>query len=748
MNILSFDIGTFSTKVSYILQNGEKKIKTKEYKNIVLFKNKKEIIIGEKASKLILSNIDQYKNNYVSNFVNLLNIDSETFFNKKEQFFTFAEISEKKYFEILIEKKTNPILPCEILFLFLKEILEDLKKNFLFSKNISDYEIIILINQNCSIKKKNILKEIFLKLEIKKKINFFSKSLSLAYLHAKMNNFIINKRILFIDIGYSEILMSIIKINNSEIFLEKEKILNLGIRDFDYQMYLQILRDLSEKYNVDYKYDKNIKFKILSKLNKLKRSFKLKKKCVIELEKIFGDEFINKNISFDQKSYEKQNSVNFSKFKDLFKKNFDMISSFDNLIQDCQVIGGGSKIKKFVKIILKKLQVKFIYDKLAYNYSCSQGCLLRDKISADVFFINNVGVKYEIVQLKKIKEENNNKNDKKENFGQFVIKDEFLFKENEKINLKENEKIIEYIKTDVENHFIKFLVKNKKENKFLFEIDKKFEKIKINYDSPQEINFITLLPGNEIYYPIEKRNRKNSFKNLITTAKKTETKKNEKEITERKNENKEHNHKKNQTKIHNHKNCDHKKEIHNCEKENNNHNHNHNHNCESHLSHSSTSKKKNPLVNATYLHIYSDLAQDIFLLFLAIGISYKPSLKILDPIISIMISLVVLFFVIRYSITLLEKLMDRIPNELNYNEICNEILDIEGVEEIHDLHIREISEKKYDGSVHLIVSNDKVLKLVTMVFRKFGIYHSTVQIEEVNGKNEDMYVNCDNNIDC
>lgn len=736
MNTLSFDIGSFSTKVSYMIPNINQTLKTKEYKNIVLFKNKKEIIIGENARKIILNNLEEHKNNYVVNFIRLLNMDSETFFNKKEQFYTFAEISEQNDFEIFIEKKQNSITPFEILFLFLKEILTDLKKNFFYEKDIFDFKINILTTQNCLLQKKIKIRQIFEKIGLKNKINFYLKSLSLAYLHAKMNNFIINKRVLFIDIGYTEILMSIVKINHEEIFLENEKVLNLGIRDFDYQMYLQILRDLSEKYNVDYKFDKNIKFKILSKMNKLKRSFKLKKKCVIELEKIFGEDFVNKNISFDQKSYEKQNSVNFLKFRELFNKNFEKISNFDNLIQDCQIVGGGSKIKKFVNIILKNLEVKFIYNKLSYNYSGSKGALLKNEISADIFYFNNIAVKYKIIQLKKIKE-----NDLKEDFEKFVIKDEYFFKENEKINSKQNEKIIDYIKTDVNNHIVKFSFKNKTKEEYIFEINDKFEKLKVHYYSPQEINFITLIPGDEIYHPKTKqiKNQNPKLKNAITQENPEKTQK--KTCEEPKNTCKSH---KNCKKVPKTVKTGQNIKITNtpCKKNPNSHN------CESHLSHSTSKTKKNPLVNATYLHIYSDLLQDILLFFLAIAMSYKPSLKILDPIISIIISITVLFFVIRYSLNLCEKLMDKIPCEINFNEILNEILEIEGVEEVHDLHVREIGDKRYEGSVHCIVSSEKVLKMVTLVFRKFGVFHSTVQVEWVDGKNDEMYVNCDNNVDC
>ena len=93
--------------------------------------------------------------------------------------------------------------------------------------------------------------------------------------------------------------------------------------------------------------------------------------------------------------------------------------------------------------------------------------------------------------------------------------------------------------------------------------------------------------------------------------------------------------------------------------------------------------------------------------------------------------------------------MEATPEELNYNKILNRLTSIAGVSEVHDLHLWELGDKKYAATAHLVTNADqnKILKEATLIFRKYKIYHTTIQIETPAGKGDNMYINCDNNID-
>lgn len=69
--------------------------------------------------------------------------------------------------------------------------------------------------------------------------------------------------------------------------------------------------------------------------------------------------------------------------------------------------------------------------------------------------------------------------------------------------------------------------------------------------------------------------------------------------------------------------------------------------------------------------------------------------------------------------------------------IENSLLDIDGVLEVHDLHIWSLSIGKPALSVHLLQTDDAigVLSAVhSLLSTKFNIHHVTVQLEQLNEK--------------
>ena len=92
-------------------------------------------------------------------------------------------------------------------------------------------------------------------------------------------------------------------------------------------------------------------------------------------------------------------------------------------------------------------------------------------------------------------------------------------------------------------------------------------------------------------------------------------------------------------------------------------------------------------------------------------------------------------------------LMEGSPTGINLREFEEGLMAIEGIIEIHDLHIWSISIGKPALSAH-ILSNDpsKTLKKATRFCRKYGIYHSTLQVEYTIDKIKPTFLNCAHNI--
>jgi len=139
-------------------------------------------------------------------------------------------------------------------------------------------------------------------------------------------------------------------------------------------------------------------------------------------------------------------------------------------------------------------------------------------------------------------------------------------------------------------------------------------------------------------------------------------------------------------------------------------------------------------IKGAYLHMMADALVSVSVV--AGGfIIYTWNIYILDPVISLVIVAVIVYNtwgVLRDSLNLA---MDFVPGKINLTEVRGFLLSINGVKELHDLHIWAMSTTETALTVHLIMPDsepdDKLLSdICSDLKRLFGISHSTIQIEK------------------
>jgi len=79
-------------------------------------------------------------------------------------------------------------------------------------------------------------------------------------------------------------------------------------------------------------------------------------------------------------------------------------------------------------------------------------------------------------------------------------------------------------------------------------------------------------------------------------------------------------------------------------------------------------------------------------------------------------------------------LLEAVPSKLDIDSLEQDILDTQGVNELHDFHVWAISVNKYSMSAHIVSDQPlKTLSLVTdLCRRKYDLFHTTIQMEGTN----------------
>jgi len=126
---------------------------------------------------------------------------------------------------------------------------------------------------------------------------------------------------------------------------------------------------------------------------------------------------------------------------------------------------------------------------------------------------------------------------------------------------------------------------------------------------------------------------------------------------------------------------------------------------------------------------------------------YLTGLTIFDPLLSIAISLFVLFNVFRNIKQVLPILLQGTPRELKQEHIVNELNEIENIASIHDLHIWSLDEDYNVLTVHVKLekplSMDELADLkrqIRTMLKEEEIQHATIEFET--GEEHCDFINC------
>jgi len=141
-------------------------------------------------------------------------------------------------------------------------------------------------------------------------------------------------------------------------------------------------------------------------------------------------------------------------------------------------------------------------------------------------------------------------------------------------------------------------------------------------------------------------------------------------------------------------------------------------------------------MHGIFLHVLGDALGSIGVIVSGLIIWLATEWKtrfIVDPIISIFITTMIVFFTIPLIKSASFILLQGVPHHIPLEKVREELLRIPGVFSVHDLHIWQLSDTKLVASVHIQVSRTydtmQAQAMVQRIMHSYGVHSSTVQPE-------------------
>ena len=149
----------------------------------------------------------------------------------------------------------------------------------------------------------------------------------------------------------------------------------------------------------------------------------------------------------------------------------------------------------------------------------------------------------------------------------------------------------------------------------------------------------------------------------------------------------------------------------------------------------SIGEEENLNVKSALWHFIGDLISSIGVI-IAGTIIYFTGLHFVDPLISLIIGAIIFiggYKIIKESVHIL---MEATPAQFDLDEIRADIAKVEGVEDVHEMHLWSISTEHYSLMVHVLVKTDiqpycVIIAITDLMHEKYGIDHINVQVENL-----------------
>ena len=137
---------------------------------------------------------------------------------------------------------------------------------------------------------------------------------------------------------------------------------------------------------------------------------------------------------------------------------------------------------------------------------------------------------------------------------------------------------------------------------------------------------------------------------------------------------------------------------------------------------------------AVNLHMLEDVLGWVVVLIGAVVMRFT-DIKVIDPAMSIGVAVVILINALKNLKEILDLFLEKTPHGVNMHQIIEHIREIEGVLDVHHIHIWSMDGQSNYATMHIVTNADHhgIKEKVREELREHGIAHATLELE---GENE------------
>ncbi|MEM3567529.1 MAG: cation diffusion facilitator family transporter [Thermoplasmata archaeon] len=139
-------------------------------------------------------------------------------------------------------------------------------------------------------------------------------------------------------------------------------------------------------------------------------------------------------------------------------------------------------------------------------------------------------------------------------------------------------------------------------------------------------------------------------------------------------------------------------------------------------------------VKGAYLHVLGDLLSSLAVVSGGI-VMVLTGIMVIDPLLSILISIIIIYSAGRLVLEAVDILLEKAPKHINTAGLLEEMKQVDGVIEVHDVRLWSVCSDVAALSAHVVVRDmkvsetEKIIKALNALLEKHGVVLTNFQIE-------------------